>query len=83
MERSFYFILVIPVLGGGRRADRGNVRRSIGRRADGGRRTTKGNGGRRTADGEKFLLRFINTPYLILKVGLVTVETTAKHKFNL
>ena len=44
----------------GRRADRFNVRRSIGRRAEGGRRTTKGNGGRRTADREKFLLRFSN-----------------------
>ena len=46
----------------GRRADRGNVRRSIGRRADGGRQRAKAEGGWRMADGEKFLLRFSNTP---------------------
>ena len=40
----------------GRRADRGNVRRSIGRRADGGRRTTKGNGGGRTERSFYFVL---------------------------
>ena len=34
---------------------------SRGRRADTGR-TTKGNGGRRTADGEKFLIRFSTAP---------------------
>ena len=42
--------------GGGRRSDRGNVRRSIGRRAECGRRTTKGNGGQRTERSFYFVL---------------------------
>ena len=64
--KSNNFVLVIPVLGGGQRADRGNVRRSIGRRAEGGGQMTKGNGGRRTADGGKFLLRFSNTHVFVV-----------------
>ena len=42
---------------------------SGGHRAEGGGRATKSYGGWRTADREKFLLRFSNTPYKIENVS--------------